>query len=964
MERELAGGDSHLDPSARCAFLARASALLEEPLGYEASVAAVAQLAVPLLADACAVDLLNPDDGRPVRLVSVPAGQIGPSRGGSLVTLPLKLGTRVLGALLLQAVSPRLALPRDLPFLENLAWLIASAIDHGRRLRAANEARAEAESRALDYRVICEVIPQQIWTATADGQLDYVNSRVVDYFERPAAQILGDGWQALVHSDDLPDCLKRWQHALATGEAYELEFRLRRGADAAYLWHLCRALPLRDRAGRIVRWVGAATDIDEKKRTEGEREKLLAVEHGARKAAQESERNYRLLAETMPQIVWAASPDGMIDYLNQRTCDFTGRSLEELLGAEWLNGIHPDDREATLANWMGVVRAEAPSYEAEFRIRRFDGLYRWHLSRAVPLRAEDGRVLRWLGTCTDIEDQKRTAARLNLLAGASSILASSLEYETTLAAVAKLAVPVLADWCLVDLVNEHGVLERMAVAHADPTQGKLAAAIKHQSPGMSAGSPVRRAFATCSPVLLPQFTVEMLHGPATSAERLAIVKAMGPRSCLAVPLVARGRTLGVVSHFFNACSGRRHSEEDLALATEVAQRMAIAVDNALLYRRAEEASRIKDDFLATISHELRTPLTAILGWLQLLRRGLSVERQAHALEVVERNALSQARIVEDLIDVSRILSGKLRLEVGPVDLGAAVEAALESIRPAAEAKGLQLSLRLQEGTILGDASRIQQMIWNLLTNAVKFTPSGGHIDVDARRDNGSIEISVRDDGAGIAPEFLPYVFERFRQAEASSNRRYGGLGLGLSIVRHLVELHGGSVSVDSMGIGRGSVFTVRLPLSQVARNPLRRVSGERVSAAPPTELVGKKVVVLEDEADVSELIAVELERCQAEVRCAASTPEALALVERELPDVIVADIGLPGEDGYSFIRRLRQLPQEEGGAIPAIALTAYARGEDRARALMAGFQMHLAKPAPLGELTAALASLLPHPAHH
>jgi CheY-like chemotaxis protein len=342
---------------------------------------------------------------------------------------------------------------------------------------------------------------------------------------------------------------------------------------------------------------------------------------------------------------------------------------------------------------------------------------------------------------------------------------------------------------------------------------------------------------------------------------------------------------------------------------------------------------------------------------------LPAERHEHALEVVERNALSQARLVEDLLDVSRILSGKLRLEVGPVDLAAAVDAALESIRPAAEAKAIHVSLRLdvQEGVILGDASRIQQMIWNLLTNAVKFTPSGGHIDVDAHQDNGSIEIAVRDDGAGVAPEFLPYVFDRFRQAEASSNRRYGGLGLGLAIVRHLVELHGGSVSVDSQGLGRGSIFTVRLPISPVARNALHGSSGTLAPPVPPPQLVGKKIVVLEDEPDVSELIAVELERCQADVRCAASTPEALALVERELPDLIVADIGLPGEDGYSFIRRLRQLPRDEGGAIPAVALTAYARSEDRTRALAAGFQKHLAKPAALGELTVALASLLSLP---
>jgi signal transduction histidine kinase/ActR/RegA family two-component response regulator len=382
---------------------------------------------------------------------------------------------------------------------------------------------------------------------------------------------------------------------------------------------------------------------------------------------------------------------------------------------------------------------------------------------------------------------------------------------------------------------------------------------------------------------------------------------------------------------------------------------------------AEEASRLKDEFLATVSHELRTPLTAVLGWTHLLRGGrLDAQASAHALETVERNARSQNQLIEDLLDVSRIITGKLRLDVRAVAPADVIEAAVEAVLPAAEAKDIRLQkvLDTKAGSISGDPSRLQQVVWNLLSNAIKFTPRGGRVHVRLERVNSHIEISVSDTGDGIRAEFLPFVFDRFRQADGSTRRQHGGLGLGLSIVRHLVELHGGTVRVDSAGEGGGATFTVKLPLVPVYR---RDAGAERVHPAAtdahhpveyPDKLDGLKVLVVDDEPDTLELIKELLSQCGAEVFTAASSAEALDLLRGVTPNVIVSDIGMPGEDGFEFIRKVRALPPERGGRIPAVALTAYARAEDRLRVLRSGYQMHVAKPVELAELVAIVSNVV------
>jgi signal transduction histidine kinase len=378
-------------------------------------------------------------------------------------------------------------------------------------------------------------------------------------------------------------------------------------------------------------------------------------------------------------------------------------------------------------------------------------------------------------------------------------------------------------------------------------------------------------------------------------------------------------------------------------------------------QQAEEANRTKDEFLATLSHELRTPLNAVLGWVQVLRTGkLDPAAGARALETIERNARAQAQLIADLLDVSRIITGKLRLDFKPVELRRIIDAALDSIRPAADAKGILLDVSISplSSPVLGDADRLQQVIWNLLSNAIKFTSRGGRVEIRLREADANAVIGVIDTGIGIRPDFLPFVFDRFRQAEGSITRTHGGLGLGLSIVRHLIELHGGAVEVASEGEGKGAAFTVRLPLrAELVEDPLdRTMAGGGVFSAPDL-LAGVRVLVVEDEADTRELLVVALQQCGAEVNAFGSASEALAAFDHGAPDVLLSDIGMPVEDGYELIHKIRARPHGQGGDVPAAALTAYARAEDRLRALEAGYQTHLAKPVDPAELVATVARL-------
>jgi PAS domain S-box-containing protein len=385
-------------------------------------------------------------------------------------------------------------------------------------------------------------------------------------------------------------------------------------------------------------------------------------------------------------------------------------------------------------------------------------------------------------------------------------------------------------------------------------------------------------------------------------------------------------------------------------------------------KEAEEANRAKDEFLATLSHELRTPLNAILGWSQMMMDSKVDEKaQRRALETIHRNARVQAQLIEDILDVSRIISGKLKMEVRPIELTPIIESAVESVLPATQAKEIRLQRVLDSGSsmISGDPNRLQQIVWNLLSNAVKFTPKGGRVQIRLERINSHVEIIVTDTGIGIPPKILPHIFDRFRQADASSTRQHGGLGLGLAIVRHLVEMHGGTVEAESDGEGKGSTFIVKLPLINLRSTEVTPREAERVHPRADSsvtfectpELEGLHVLVVEDEEDGRMLVSAVLEKCGSKVTAVDSTHEALKALQEERFDILISDIGMPGEDGYSLIRKVRGLSPDKGGQIPAAALTAYARVEDRMRVLRAGFQIHLPKPVEPAELVAVVANL-------
>jgi len=721
-----------------------------------------------------------------------------------------------------------------------------------------------------------------------------------------------------------------------------------------------------DRAARIVEGLAAQAAIAV------DNARLFEAARQERANAEANERYYRFLAEAIPEIIWTARPDGTVDYFNQRWYDFTGQQQDESHGWGWEQVLHPDDLEPCIERWKRCVET-GEVYEVEYRFRRAsDGQYRWHLGRSLPLRSESGEIIKWFGTCTDIDDRKHREEQQRFLAEASAVLVTSLDYESTLTSLAQLIVPRLADWCTVDMLTDDRNIERLAVTHQDAAKVELAWELNRLYPhDLYETEGVSKVIRTGQPELYPNIPDELLALVSRNAEHLKTLRQLGFKSSMIIPLIAHNRVLGAIT-LMAAESGRRFTAADLGFAEDLAQRAALAVDNARLYREAQEVNRLKDEFLATLSHELRTPLTAVLGWTRLLGTGqLDETTQNRALETIERNAQSQVQLIDDILDVSRIIRGKLRLNVRPAELSPVIEAAVDSVRPAAEAKGIRLQVVLdpRAGPVSGDPDRLQQVVWNLLSNAIKFTPKDGRVQVLLTRVNSHLELTVSDTGQGIESKFLPYVFDRFRQADPSTTRTHGGLGLGLAIVRHLVELHGGTVTAESEGAGQGTTFKVSLPLMIVHQPEFASNAGERAIVAEhptaggrvaldcPSELSGLRVLLVEDEPDSREMLVIVLTQCRAEVRAVSNAADALSQLQSWQPDVLISDIEMPGEDGYTLIRKVRSLPPERGGKIPAAALTAYARAEDRMRALLAGFQLHVPKPVEPAELAAVVASL-------
>ena len=549
---------------------------------------------------------------------------------------------------------------------------------------------------------------------------------------------------------------------------------------------------------------------------------------------------------------------------------------------------------------------------------------------------------------------ERRALQLQRLTKASLAINSALSPGETLQVVANFARDIL------------GAHQAVAIAAPDQKWNAVRTASALSKRGESAGeAPVLRDRESLVTLLSTTSGPLRRPGGPPADLRFFVDDRVDRLGWLAAPLTGRdGRPIGLLHLLEKTEAG--FDEDDEVILTQLAQVSSIAIENAI-NEEAREANRMKDEFLTTLSHELRTPLAAILGWTRLLRsEGLGPERKGVALEIIERNVLAQTKLIDDMLDVSRIITGKLGLTIRPTSLASVIRAAMDSMRPAADGKQIEMSFesRVADGDdrISGDPDRLQQIIWNLVSNSIKFTPPRGRVTVGLDRRDREFEIDVRDNGQGMSPEFLSQAFDRFRQADSSTTRSQGGLGIGLAIARHLTELHGGSIEAESAGPGLGSRFRVFLPV--VALGVEAETRRERDSVVPAVErrhrtLGGVRVLVVEDQWDTRDLIAEILRTAGCEVVATGSVPEALEALASFRPDVLVSDIGMPGEDGYALLRRIRQSTEAWLRALPALAVSAYAREEDRIRSLAVGFQMHITKPFEPLDLTAAVGHLVP-----
>ncbi|WP_229262553.1 hybrid sensor histidine kinase/response regulator [Duganella radicis] len=699
----------------------------------------------------------------------------------------------------------------------------------------------------------------------------------------------------------------------------------------------------------------------------------------AREALRQSQLELRALANSMPQLAWIAEQDGAMIWYNQRWYDYTGTTPEQMTGDGWQRVYAPDCVGAIESHWEYSRRTGAP-FELEVPIRSASGEFRWFLTRANPVHSTDGSVLRWFGTSTDVDQVKRAqealrdeTAVLELLNRTGAMLASQRDLKPLLQEMTDAATSISGARFGAFFYHSTNQAGEALVLHTLSTGAPAAFAQFGQPRATALFGPSMRGEGTirCDDVLKDRrYGKNSPHGGLPAGHPAV-------RSYLAVPVAQRnGEVIGCL--IFGHPQPGIFTERTERIIVGLASQAAVAIDNARLYEAAQQAaeerkelldserlaraeaertSQLKDEFLATLSHELRTPLTAILGWAQVLRRGSRDQADLHrGLQTIERNARAQAQLIEDLLDMSSIASGQVRLEMQPLAPAALAATALESVRPAAEAKQIRLERDFERapGMVAGDPNRLQQILWNLLTNAIKFTPRGGTVRLGVRRDGEQIAISVSDSGIGITPAFLDHVFERFRQADATTTRQHGGLGLGLAIVKHLVEQHGGTVAVASEGEGRGASFTLRLPRHSGTAPPADTDTAPAHGATH--DLSGLQVLVVDDEDDARELIKRILSDCNAEVLTAATATEALNLLQHERPDLMVSDLGMPEVDGYGLLDRIRALGPARGGNLPAIALTAFARSEDRVKALASGFLAHVAKPVEPNELIAKVAA--------
>ena len=771
------------------------------------------------------------------------------------------------------------------------------------------------------------------------------------------AEVQGRHFEIFFTAEDRADGLpqRELKEAAAHGR-FEIEgWRQRKNGSKFYAAVSLSAI--RDASGELVGFVKVTQDITHRRQLS--------------EALRASEAQFRLIVDAIPGLVAYVNRDKTYRTVNRSYCEWFGIPIEQASGKPMADIIG----EAALAvlnpHLDLALTGRVVAFEAEVPYARVGS--RWVRAEYVPDVASTGEVRGVITLILDISEAKRAAARFaeeaavnETLYQVGTALNTNLDLDTIFQRLTDEATKVCRGQFGAFFYNVE------SAQHGSYTRYVLSGAPREKF----AGFPIPRNTDVFGPtfrgdgvVRSEDITKDPRYG--RNAPYHGMPSGHLPvRSYLAVPVKSHS---GIVHGglFFGHQETGIFKERDERVLVAIAAQAAVAIDNARLLEtvrreraRAEDANRAKDLFLGSLSHELRTPLSAIIGWARLLRSGsLADDKRERALETIDRNARAQATLIEDILDLSRITSGKMRLEVAPVEVAHVVEAALDTVRPAAEAKGVRLQAVLDPdaGVLHGDATRLQQIFWNLLSNAVKFTPRGGRVYVRLNRTDSQVELLVSDTGRGIPSGFLPSVFDPFSQADNTSTREYGGLGLGLAIVKHLAELHGGTVRAESDGADKGATFVVRLPVAPVRSTPSPGRAGAATSSPGldldcPPELSGLRVLVVDDEADSRDLIRAVLESCSANVTTATNAADALRLFQADAPDLLLSDIGMQGNDGYWLIRQVRQLAEDRGGRTPAVAITAYASTKDRTRALLEGFTNHVSKPTEPQELLAVVAA--------
>jgi PAS domain S-box-containing protein len=636
--------------------------------------------------------------------------------------------------------------------------------------------------------------------------------------------------------------------------------------------------------------------------------------------------------------IYLLDPEGRLKSWSRGAQRIKGYTPDEVIGRNFEIFYPPEDVASGKPRRQLEIAAERGTYEDESIHVRKDGSRFWAQVVVSAIRDQNGALLGFVNLTHDVTERRRQRERLAFIADASRALSSSIDYAETLARIAKIAVPRIADWCAIDLLSDDGQsMSRVTVEHEDPAKVRQAKDLQTKHAVLPSDPGIADAIRERRVIFFPDVSEDVLRERGLSEGRLALIRELGLRSTIVAPLIASDRVLGTLT--LVTADNRRLMAEDVIVAEDVASRAAIAVQNAQLYREAQEANRAKDDFLATVSHELRTPMTAILGWAKLMRNERDPAMLTEAVAAIEGSAMAQAQLIDDILDVSRIRVGKLRMRFDETHLADVVERAVETMRPLAEAKNIELQVDLasRDAAVKGDRQRLQQVVLNLLSNAVKFTPDGGRVSVTLAKNGTTARITVSDNGPGIPPEFLPHLFERFRQAETNQTRAHGGLGLGLSIAQYIVSTHGGSIHAESAGEGKGATFTVELPLIETEKLPPSQADHR---TEPLPSLAGAFVLVVEDDEATRQYICFALERAGAECRDARSVEEALKSIASRPPAVIVSDIAMPDRTGYELARNVR----ESGWKIPMLAVTASGVVADRDRALSSGFDDYLRKP--------------------